>query len=92
MGSSHYYYGNYCKLSRYPAEKRQICKELLSSLESVGQEERQTVKQRCAKELGSKETTILHQLYYLYEFDFTRDFLSMLNIAFYWVLLNTTFI
>ena len=41
MGSSHYYYGNYCKLSRYPAEKRQICKKLLSSLESVDQKERQ---------------------------------------------------
>ena len=74
LGSSHYYYGNYCKLARYPAEKRQLCKELLSSLESVDQEERQTVRQSCAKELGFKGTTILHQLYHLYRFDFTRDF------------------
>ena len=74
LGSNHYYYGNYRKSARYSAEKRQLHPEFLASLASLDQEERQTVRQSCAKELGFKGTTILHQFYHLYGFDLTKDF------------------
>ena len=73
-GSKHYYYGNYCKVARYPAEKRQLSPEFLESLDSLDQEERQTVRRSRAKELGFKGTTVLHRFHSLYGFDLTRDF------------------
>ena len=83
-GSKHYYYGNYCKVARYPAEKRQLSPEFLESLDSLDQEERQTVRRSRAKELGFKGTTVLHRVC----MDLTSQeiLLLMPNTAFRWVL------
>ena len=87
-GSKHYYYGNYCKVARYPAEKRQLSPEFLESLDSLDQEERQTVRRSRAVQRSLVLKEPLFFIGFIVCMDLTSQeiLLLMPNTAFRWVL------
>lgn len=68
----HYYYPNFRKQGRYPAEKKSIL-ENLELLSEIATEERSSVRKRLSKESGYTVLSILHRLHNLYGFLYDRD-------------------
>ena len=70
--TNHYYYPNFRKQARFPAEKKSIM-DNLELLYKIASEERTSVRQQLSKESGYTGLSILHRLYYLYGFLYDRD-------------------
>ena len=68
----HYYYPNFRKQGRYPAEKKSIL-DNLELLSEIATEERSSVRQQLSKESGYTGLSILHRLHNLYGFLYDRD-------------------
>ena len=61
----HYYYPNFRREARYPAENKNVLNNL-DLLTNIALEERTSVRCRLSKESGYTGLSILHRLYYLY--------------------------
>ena len=70
--TSHYYYPNFRRQARYPADKKNVL-DNLELLSDITSEERISVRRRLSKESGYTGLSILHRLYYLYGFLYDRD-------------------
>ena len=70
--STTYYYGDYCRATRFPWSRRVIEEHILQEIEEE-EEERATVATTRSQEVGFTGLPILYRLTRLYGFDIQRD-------------------